>query len=86
VEGDVLFINLIPLTDNLLTLAKPDLYYSARLNQLDRRVYDELRGYIIPLTQDNLSIALNFFLAAKGLDGTAAVARRQAYYNSSLYA
>jgi hypothetical protein len=84
VEGDVLFINLTPLTDDLLTSAKPDLYHSARPEQLDRRVRDELSGYIIPSTQDDLPIAPNFFLAAKGLNGTAIVVRRQACYDGAL--
>lgn len=83
VKGDVLFTNLTPLTNNMLTAAKPDLYYGARPEQLDRRVRDHLRGYIIPSTQDDLPIALNFF-AAKGLNGTAAVARRQACYDGAL--
>lgn len=84
VEGVVLFTNLKPLTNDMLTAAKPDLYYGARPEQLDRRVRDELSGHIIPSTQDDLPIAPNFFLAAKGPDGTAAVARRQACYDGAL--
>lgn len=84
VEGDVLFTNLTPLTNNMLTAAKPDLYYGARPEQLDRRVRDELSGHIIPSTQDDLPIAPNFFLAAKGPNGTAAVARRHACYDGAL--
>lgn len=84
VEGDILFTNLTPLTNNMLTAATPDLYYGARPEQLDRRVRDQLRGHIIPSTQDGLPIAPNFFLAAKGPNGTAAVARRQACYDGAL--
>lgn len=84
VEGDVLFTNLTPLTNNMLTAAKPDLYYGARPEQLDRRVRDQLSGHIIPSTHDDLLIAPKFFLAAKGLNGTAAVARRQACYDGAL--
>ena len=84
VEGDVLFTNLAPLTNDELKAAKPDLYYGARPEQLDRRVRDELSGHIIPSTQDDLPIVPNFFLAAKGPDGTAAVARRQACYDGAL--
>lgn len=84
VEGEVLFTNLKPLTNDMLTAAKPDLYYGARPEQLDRQVRDELSGHIIPSTQDDLPIAPNFFLAAKGPDGTAAVARRQACYDGAL--
>ncbi|ERF69373.1 hypothetical protein EPUS_08645 [Endocarpon pusillum Z07020] len=84
VEGDVLFTNLTPLTNDMLTAAKPDLYYGARPEQLNRRVRDELSGHIIPSTQDDLPIVPNFFLAAKGPNGTAAVARRQACYDGAL--
>ena len=84
VEGDVLFTNLTPLINDMLTAAKPDLYYGARPEQLDQRVRDELSGHIIPSTKDDIPIAPNFFLAAKGPDGTAAVARRQACYDGAL--
>ncbi|KAL8932935.1 MAG: hypothetical protein Q9211_006046 [Gyalolechia sp. 1 TL-2023] len=84
VEGDILFTNFQPLTNDMLTAAKPDLYYGARPEQLDRRVRDELSGHIIPSTQDDLPIAPNFFLAAKGPNGTAAVAGRQACYDGAL--
>lgn len=66
----------------MLTVAKPDLYYGARPEQLDRRVLDELSGHIIPSTEDDLPIAPNFFLAAKGPD--AAVATRQVCYDGAL--
>jgi hypothetical protein len=36
VEGDVLFNNLTPLIDDILIVAKPDLYYGARPEQLNR--------------------------------------------------
>lgn len=83
VEGEVLFTNLKPLTNDMLTAAEPDLYDGARPEQLDRRFRDELSGHIIPSTQDDLPIAPNFFLAAEGPNGTAAVARRQACYNGA---
>ena len=83
VEGDVPFNNLAPLTNDELKAAKPDLYYGARPEQLDRRVRDELSGHIIPSTQDDLPIAPNFFLEAKGPDGSAAVAKRQACYDGA---
>lgn len=84
VEGDILFTNLAPITEDTLTAAKPDLYYGARPEQLNRRVRDEISGQIIPSTQDDLPIAPNFFLAAKGPDGAAAVAGRQACYDGAL--
>jgi hypothetical protein len=84
VKEDVLFTNLTPLINNMLTAAKPNLYYSARSEQLNRQVRDELSGHIISSTQDDLPIAPNFFLAAKGPDGSLAVAGRQSYYDGAL--
>ena len=83
-EGEVLFTNLAPLTDDDLTAAKPDLYYGARPEQLKRRVRDELSGYIIPSKQDHFPMAPNFFLEAKGPDGSLAVAGKQACYDGAL--
>ena len=83
-EGDILFTNLDPLTTDVLTAAKPDLYYGARPEQLDRRVREHLSGHIIPSTQDSLPIAPNFFLAAKGPDGSLTVAGKQACYDGAL--
>lgn len=82
--GDIPFNNLEPLTKDSLTAAKPDLYYGAHSEQLNRQVRDELSGYIIPSTQHDLPIAPNFFLQAKGPDGSMAVARRQVRYDGAL--
>ncbi|KAL9127755.1 MAG: hypothetical protein Q9175_007672 [Cornicularia normoerica] len=84
VSGGIPFTNLDPLTDGTLVPGNPDIYYGARPEQLDRRVRNELRGHIIPSTQDDLPMAPNFFLAAKGPDGSAAVAKRQACYDGAL--
>jgi hypothetical protein len=84
VSGGIPFTNLDHLTDGTLVPGNPDLYYGARPEQLDRRVRDELSGHIIPSTQDDLPIAPNFLLAAKGPDGSLAVAGRQASYDGAL--
>ena len=84
VAGGVPFTNLDHLTDGTLVPGNPDIYYGARPEQLDRRVRDELRGNIVPSTQDDLPIAPNFFVAVKGPDGSAAVAKRQACYDGAL--
>ena len=83
VEEDVLYTNLDPLTNDKLTVAKPDVYYGSRPEQLDRKVREELSGHIIPSKRDDLPIAPNFFLAAKGPDGSLAVAGRQACYDGA---
>jgi hypothetical protein len=42
---------------------------TARPEQFARQIRNKLSIYVIPLTQDNFPLALNF-LAAKGPDGT----------------
>jgi hypothetical protein len=84
ISGGVSFRNLDHLTDGTLVAGNPDRYYGARPEQLDRRVRNELSGHIIPSTQHDLPVAPNFFLAAKGPDGSLAVAGRQATYDGAL--
>lgn len=84
VSGGVPLTNLDHLTDGTLSPGNPDLFYGAHPEQLNRRIRNELRGHIVPSTQEDLPMAPNFFLAAKGPDGSAAVARRQACYDGAL--
>ena len=83
-SGGIPFTNLDYLTDGTLVPGNPNLYYGARPEQLDRQVRNELNNHIIPSTQDDLPIAPNFSLAAKGPDGSIAVAGRQACYDGAL--
>jgi hypothetical protein len=82
--GGYVFGNLAPLTDGTLAQAKPDHFYGARPEQLNRQIRNELSDRIIPSTQDDLPMAPNFFLEAKGPDGSFAVATRQACYEGAL--
>ncbi|KAI2085718.1 hypothetical protein LOZ36_003809 [Ophidiomyces ophidiicola] len=84
VGGDYLFGNLAPLTDGTLAPAKPDHFYGARPEQLNRQIRNVLKHHIVPSTQDDLPVAPNFFLEAKGPDGSLAVAMRQACYDGAL--
>ncbi|KAJ3568081.1 hypothetical protein NPX13_g6543 [Xylaria arbuscula] len=84
VSGRIRFTNLDHLTDGSLVGGNPDRYYGARPEQLDRRVRAEQSGHIVPSTQHDLPIVPNFFLAAKGKDGSLAVAERQACYDGAL--
>ncbi|OAT04133.1 hypothetical protein BDBG_16191 [Blastomyces gilchristii SLH14081] len=86
VGGDYLFENLAPLTDGMLAQAKPDHFYSARPEQLDCQICNELSDHIIPSTQDDLPMVPNFFLEAKGPDESLAVATWQACYDGALEA
>lgn len=74
----------ISLDKDALVSGNPDLYYGARSEQLDSRVRTELSGHIIPSTEHDLPIAPSFFLAAKGPNGTIAVAGHQACYDGAL--
>lgn len=82
-SGEIPFTNLAPLTTNeTLVSGNPDFYHGARPEQLDRQIRDELGQYIVPSTQHDLPILLNHVTAAKGPDGSAAVAIRQATYDA----
>ncbi|KAK2882604.1 hypothetical protein FQN49_000176 [Arthroderma sp. PD_2] len=81
---DYLFNNLTHLTDGTLVAAKPDILYGARPEQLNYKVRDELHHSIVPSTQTDLPMAPNFFLEAKGPDGSPAVAMRQACYDGTI--
>jgi hypothetical protein len=83
-SGGIPLTNFDPLTDGTLKASNPDVYYGARPEQLSRKVRDELGGQIIPSTQHDLPMVPNFFLAAKGPDGSLAVAGRQACYDGAL--
>lgn len=83
-SGGVVFRNLDPLTDGTIKPGNPDIYEGARPEQLARSVRNELGGMIVPTTQEELPICPNFFVAAKGPDGSLAVAMRQACYDGTL--
>lgn len=84
VSGKIPFTNLDHLTDGTLNPGNADLYYGARPEQLNRQVRGKLSDQIIPSTQHDLPIMPNFFLAAKGRDGSITVAERQASYDGAL--
>ncbi|TWU73478.1 hypothetical protein ED733_000418 [Metarhizium rileyi] len=84
VAGDIAFSNLDDLTDGTIMAGKPDLYYGARPEQLNAKVRKEQSHKIIPSSQSDLPILANFFLEAKGPDGSLSVASRQACYNGAL--
>jgi len=83
-SGGIPFANLDDITDRTLTHGKPDVFYGARPEQLHREVRETVGHHIMPSTQEDLPLAPNFFLEVKGLDGSAAVAKRQACYDGAL--
>ncbi|KAM5429576.1 hypothetical protein McanMca71_006801 [Microsporum canis] len=84
VGGGCPFEDLAPLADRILVTAKPDHYYAARMEQLDRQIRDELSEYIIPSEEDSLLMAPNFFLEAKWPDRSLGAATRQVCYYGAL--
>ncbi|MCJ1403781.1 hypothetical protein MMC11_007004 [Xylographa trunciseda] len=83
-QRNIRFMNLAPLHSyekNELKNAQPDYYFGALPEQLELEVRNELSENIIPSTSTYLPIAPNFFLEAKGPDGSLAVATRQACYD-----
>ncbi|WEW59006.1 hypothetical protein PRK78_004474 [Emydomyces testavorans] len=82
-EKNILFTNLEPITSEIAQ-AKPDYYYGARPEQIHPHVRNKLIKRIIPSNHTHLPAVPNFFLEAKGPDGSAAVARRQACHDGAI--
>lgn len=82
-QKNILFINTEPITAGIAQ-AKPDYYYGAQPEQIHSDVRNELSTHIISSNHTHLSVVPNFFLKAKGLNGSAAVARRQACHNGAI--
>ena len=63
-------------------MAKPDVYYGARPQQLDYRVRnnEELGRFVMPSTTAHRPCAPNFFVEAKGPNGSSLVALDQACF------
>jgi hypothetical protein len=72
-----LFKNFAPLNKGLAD-AKPDYYNGSRPVELDSRVRSDLGPYIVPSKRQHAPLLPNFFMEAKGPDGSAAVLKRQA--------
>ncbi|QSS61694.1 hypothetical protein I7I51_03871 [Histoplasma capsulatum] len=76
--------SVIPVLDGDIGDPKPDHFFGARPEQLNHSIHEALSDRIIPSTQDDLPMAPNFFLEAKGPDGSLAVATWQACYDGAL--
>jgi hypothetical protein len=82
-EVDVLFSHLEPMNKDLVK-PKPDIYYGAKPEQIDRRVRGELGKYIVPSSDTSLPAVPNYFLERKSAKGRADVAMRQACYDGAV--
>ena len=78
--------NLDALTDGTLAAGNPDHFYGVRPEQLNRQIRNELLSLAITFNpqHNNLPMLSNFFLEAKGPDGSAAEATRHACYDGTL--
>ena len=83
-KQNLLFTRLESIANGTIVDAKPDFYDGARLNDVDKRVRDDLDTFIIPTPHATAPVAPNFFLEAKAPDGGAGVAKRQACYDGAL--
>lgn len=81
---DVVFGNLEPLTDGTIVAPRPEIALGALPEQLNSSIRNELHHHIIPSTMIHRVIAPNFFVEAKGPDGSAAVMTRQARYDGAV--
>ena len=82
--GNVPFGNIEDMAPDVFKKPKPDLYWGARPAQIDQRVRQDLNSQLVPSTNHSYPAAPNFFLEAKGPDGSAAVKTRQACYDGAL--
>ncbi|MCJ1394135.1 hypothetical protein MMC18_007013 [Xylographa bjoerkii] len=80
---NILLTNIDLITGDIVH-AKPDYYYGARPEQIHPHVCKGLSKHIIPSNHIHLPAAPNFFLEAKGLDGSPAVAKRQACHDGAI--
>jgi hypothetical protein len=76
----IAFNNLVDILRGRGHKAKPDVYYGARPEQLDREVRKNLSSYIEPSSTDSRPYAPNFFVEAKGPKGSAGVGLDQACF------
>ena len=76
--------NLAPIAPNQFKDIQPDRYYGAPPEQIDYRIRRDLNHQIVPSTDTRNPNAANFFLEAKGPNGSAAVKTRQACYDGAL--
>lgn len=68
--------HLKPLASNISN-AQPDYYNGSNPIELDPRVRNDLRQYIVPYNNTSRPILPNFFIEAKGPDGKAPKIKRQ---------
>lgn len=81
-EQKALFKNLLPLSDSLLTIPKPDFYDGSRPTDVKKTIRDEIGKYIVPMAGLDGPMLPNFFAEIKGPCGVSFVARKQVCYDA----
>ena len=82
--GDVPFGNMEDMAPDIFKKPKPDLYWGARPEQIDRQVKKDLNHQIVPSTRDIYPAVPNLFLEVKGPNGLPAKRTMQACYIGSM--
>ncbi|EPE08409.1 hypothetical protein F503_01192 [Ophiostoma piceae UAMH 11346] len=82
-EGNVLFTNIVSITDGLGVSPKPDSFDGAALSDLHPKVRDTLCKYIIPSLNQPVPVAPNFFMEVKTENGSPRVAVLQIIHNGA---
>lgn len=84
-KHNALFTELRHITNEKAVKPKPDFFDGARLQDLsqDLRNDQNLQSTVIPTKHPGVPVAPNFFLEAKGPDGNASVAQRQACFDGT---
>lgn len=78
-----LFTNLATMTDDATSATQPDYYDGSRPTELNRRVRNDLKPYIVPSKRLHEPLLPNFFTEVKGPDGKASEMKLQATYDAA---
>lgn len=84
-QRDVLFTELVPITDGTAVMPKPDLFDGLRLDELGAKLLNDelLRSVIVTSKHLSAPVAPNFFMETKGKGGTERVGRLQAVHDGA---
>ena len=78
-----LFTNLATMTNDVTSAAKPDYHDGSRPAELNQRVRNDLKPYIVPCKRLHEPLLPNFFTEVKGPDGKASEMKLQATYDAA---
>ncbi|TAQ83676.1 hypothetical protein B7494_g8003 [Chlorociboria aeruginascens] len=81
---NLLFTQLDSIANSTTVDAMPDFYDGARRVDVDKKVLEDIKGYIIPTKHMMAPVAPNFFLEVKRPSGGVDVAKRQACYDGAI--